>query len=132
MPRVQWPLWRNRPCVQIVLTLAATGQPLPRTLLADTGAGSRYGSFELILDESDCRRCGGLPLGQRALGGAYRGLFWVYEIAVQLPALGFAQRLNAVGVPAVAARFDGIAGFRFLNRFTYGNFGDPGQFGLEC
>jgi hypothetical protein len=28
--------------------------------------------------------------------------------------------------------FDGIACFRFLNRFTYGNFGDPGQFGLEC
>jgi hypothetical protein len=28
--------------------------------------------------------------------------------------------------------FDGIACFRFLNRFTYGNFGDPNQFGLEC
>ena len=25
-----------------------------------------------------------------------------------------------------------IACFGFLNRFTYGNFGDPSQFGLEC
>ena len=27
--------------------------------------------------------------------------------------------------------FEGIASFRFLDRFTFGNFGDPGQFGLE-
>ena len=26
---------------------------------------------------------------------------------------------------------DGIAGFRFLNRFTFGNFGNPSEFGLE-
>jgi hypothetical protein len=29
------------------------------------------------------------------------------------------------------AHFAGIAGFRFLNRFTYGNFGNAGEFGLE-
>jgi hypothetical protein len=132
MPRVQWPLWGNRPGVQVVLTLTATGQPLSRTLLANTGAGSRYAPFELILKESDCLRCGGLPLVLRPLRGAYTGHFWVYEIAVQLPALRFAQPLHAVGVPSVPTRFDGIAAFRFLNRFTYGNFGDPGQFGLEC
>ena len=27
--------------------------------------------------------------------------------------------------------FKGVAGFRFLNRFDYGNFGNPAQFGLE-
>jgi hypothetical protein len=37
-----------------------------------------------------------------------------------------------VGVRSVPAGFDGIACFAFLDRFTYGNFGDPGQFGLEC
>jgi hypothetical protein len=100
-------------------------------LLADSGAGSRSAPFELILDASDCLRCGGLPLVLRPLRGAYTGLFWVYEIAVQLPALGFAQRLRAVGVPSLPRGFYGIAGFPFLNRFTYGNFGDPGQFGLE-
>ena len=131
MPRVQWPLWQNRPCVQIVLTLTATGQLLPRTLLADSGAGSRSSDFELILDEADCLRCGGLRLFPRILRGAYRGNFWVYGIALQVPALGFAQHLQAVGVPSPLTGFDGIAGFRFLNRFTYGNFGDPGQFGLE-
>ena len=56
MPRASWPLWHGRPGIQVVLTLAQTGQPLVRTLLA----------------------C-----------------------------------------------------FAFLNRFTYGNFGDPSQFGLE-
>ncbi|HUY31727.1 MAG TPA: hypothetical protein VMV69_03030 [Pirellulales bacterium] len=30
------------------------------------------------------------------------------------------------------AGFDGVACFGFLNRFTYGNFGDPHQFGLEA
>ena len=132
MPRMQWHLWQDCPRVQVVLTVTATGQPHPRTLLADTGAGSRNAHFELILNEIDYLRCGGLPLFKRALRGAYTGLFWVYEIAVRIPAVGFAQRLPAIGVPSVPAGFDGIAGFRFLNRFTYGNFGDPDQFGLEC
>lgn len=132
MLRVQWPLSQDRPCVQVVLTLTATRQPLPRILLADTGAGTRYARFEVILDEMDCQRCGSLPQGLIPLRGAYSGLFPVYEIDVQLPALGFIQRLNAVGVPSIPAGFDGIACFRFLNRFTYGNFGDPDQFGLEC
>jgi hypothetical protein len=38
---------------------------------------------------------------------------------------------RAVDVPAVPAGLDDLAGFRFPNRFSYGNFGDPGQFGLE-
>lgn len=132
MPRLLWPLRVNRPCEQVTLMEKSTGQPLPRILLADSGAGSRLGKFELILVEADCLRCGGLPGNWINLGGAYRGQFRLYEILVQLPALGFAQRLGAVGVPSVPTRFDGIAGFCFLNRFTYGNFGDPGQFGLEC
>lgn len=48
-----------------------------------------------------------------------------------MPALGFARKVRVVGVPSVPAGFDGIACFGFLNRFHYGNFGDPGQFGLE-
>lgn len=132
MPRVQWPLAQGRPCVQVVLTLAPGGQPMTRTLLADTGAGSRTGNFELLLDEDDCLFCGGIPLPSVTLGGAYAGSFPIYELPVQVPALGFDQSLRAVGIPAVPPGFDGIACFSFLNRFTYGNFGDPGQFGLEC
>lgn len=112
--------------------MAATGQPLPRTLLADSGAASRLSSFEFILDETDCLRCGGLPISSKALRGAYSGRFPVYDLLVRLPALGFAQKLYAVGVPSLPPGFDGLACFRFLNRFTYGNFGDAGQFGLEC
>jgi hypothetical protein len=41
------------------------------------------------------------------------------------------RQVRAAAVPAFPAGFDGVAGFRFLNRFTYGNFGDPTRFGLE-
>lgn len=132
MPRVLWPLRRGRPCVQVVLSLIASGQPHLRSLLADTGAGSRTAAFDLILDEDDCRLCGGFSFLSVTLGGAYTGSFRLYDIPVRISALGFDQRLRAVGVPSVPAGFDGVACFRFLNRFTYGNFGDPSQFGLEC
>jgi len=85
MPRVQWPLWQDRPCVQVVLTLTATEQPFLRTLIADTGAGVRYARFEIILDEMDCRRCGGLPHGLVILHGAYSGSFPIYEMTCSFP-----------------------------------------------
>ena len=131
MPREQWPLRRGRPCVQVVLTLVAGGQPYLRTLLADTGAGSGNAGIGLLLDEDDCLLCG-IPIGSIRLRGAYAGKFPTYGLAVGIPALSFDQNLRAVGVPSVPAGFDGIACFSFLNRFTYGNFGDPSQFGLEC
>ena len=132
MPRVQWGLRRGRPCVEVVLTLAQSGQTLPRTLLADTGAGSQSAGIDLILDEDDCLMCGGLAGTSVILGGAYVGSFPLYDLAVELPALGFAKDLRVVGVPSVPAALDGIACFRFLNRFQYGNFGDPELFGLEA
>ncbi len=131
MPRALWPRQHGRPCVPVVLTLVPGGQPLPRTLLADTGAGSRRAGFDLILDAGDCLRCGGITFSTVKLGAAYAGLFPTYSLPVRLPALGFDLRLRVVGVPSIPPGFDGIACFAFLNRFTYGNFGDPGQFGLE-
>jgi hypothetical protein len=132
MPRIQWPLRNDQPGVEVILTLTAGGQPLTRNLLADTGAGSQNSTFQLILEEDDCLLCGGNPYTTTTLGGAYVGSFPIYVIPVRIPALGFDQNLRAVGVPSVPAGFDGIACFAFLNRFTYGNFGDPSQFGLEC
>jgi hypothetical protein len=108
----------------------SSGQPFPRTLLADTGAGSQASLYELILEENDCLLCG-VPYLSVRLSGAYVGWFPVYTLDVQLPALGFTQSVRAVGVPSVPRGFDGLACFRFLNRFTFGNFGDPSQFGLE-
>jgi hypothetical protein len=131
MARKEWPLLRGRPCVEVILTVAAGGRPLPRTLLADTGAGSRNSGFELILDENDCLLCGGNPLQAITLGGAFIGAFPTYLLPVQIPALGFARNLRAVGVPSIGAPFDGLACFGFLNRFHYGNFGNVGVFGLE-
>jgi hypothetical protein len=48
-----------------------------------------------------------------------------------VPGLGFDQDVLVVGIAAPPAGFDGVACFRFLNQFTYSNFGDPQQFGLE-
>ncbi len=55
----------------------------------------------------------------------------MYDLRVRLAALGFDQNLRVVGVPRVPPGFDGVACFIFLNRLTFGNFGDPNQFGLE-
>jgi hypothetical protein len=132
MPRVVWPLLHDQPRVQVVLTLTVEGEQLTRDLLADTGAGSANAKFDLILDEDDCLLCGGVFFSHVVLGGAYTGSHPIYAIRVQIPALNFDQDVYVVGVPVPPAGFDGIACFRFLNRFSYGNFGDPGQFGLEC
>ena len=131
MPRVEWPLRRGRPCVEVVLTQASNGQPRPRLLLADTGAGPTPSTFELLLRTTDCVDCGGILIQSVALGGAYRGAFPVYRIPVDVPALGVRRVLRAVGVSTPPAGFDGIACFSLLNQFTYGNFGDPDKFGLE-
>jgi hypothetical protein len=131
MPRVLWPLLHDRPIVEVVLSLTSGGQPLTRQLIADTGAGTAQAGFELLLHENDCLACGGIPSHPVTFGGAYTGSFPVYVVRIQIPALSFDHHLRAAAVPACPTGFGGIAGFRFLNRFTYGNFGDPSRFGLE-
>src|SRR5207245_2475978 len=105
----------NRPAVQVVPSTATGGQVVMRDLLADTGAGRSQGSFELLLNESDCLSCGGQPIYTVPLRGAYSGSFTVYLLPVRVPQLGFSQDVSAVGVRGVLPGFDGIAGFRFLN-----------------
>jgi hypothetical protein len=56
---------------------------------------------------------------------------YLFDVRIQIPALAFDDVLSAVGVSAVPDGFRDIAGFRLLNRFVYGNFGNPTQFGLE-
>lgn len=131
MPSVVWPLQKGRPKVEIVLTLAVGGQKVTRVLLADTGAGSDQALFELVLDEDDCLLCHSSVMGRLQLHGAYSGAHPVYGVRVQIPQLGFDEEIEVVGVPKTPIGLHGIAGFRFLNRFTYGNFGDAGQFGIE-
>jgi hypothetical protein len=75
--------------------------------------------------------CGGKPFKTVALGGAYSGAHPVYLIPIEIPTLNFSARVFAVGVTSPPDGFDGIACFRFLNRFTYGNFGTKNEFGLE-
>lgn len=131
MPRALWPHVLGRPVVEVVLPLAQGGRPLSRILLADTGAGQLNAPFELVLQESDCLLCGGFGAGLVALAGAYTGTVTIYVVRVQFSALAFDASVRIAGVSSVPAGFDGIACFPFLNRFTFGNFGDPGRFGLE-
>lgn len=131
MPRAQWPLIGGRPVIQIELQLAQGGQRVARTLIADTGAGTSHSKFELLLDEDDCLLCGGSPLKSAVLGGAYAGHYPVYLLRVRIPTLAFDAAVPVVGVSGPPAGYDGIAWFRFLSRFTYGNFGNANQFVLE-
>jgi hypothetical protein len=131
MAQQLWPLHNSRPIIEIALAIQPAGQLRTFQLLADTGAGSTRSGFELILDEQDCLLAGGSPAQASTLGGAYSGTFPVYLVRVQIPQLGFDRYVRVVGVPQSPVGFDGIACFRFLNRFTYGNFGDLGRFGLE-
>jgi hypothetical protein len=108
-----------------------TGLQLPRDLVADSGAGSLQSPFELILSERDCLSCGGHIIKTVRLGGAYSGSYPLYVVRVEVPLLGFKHNLQVVGVPSAPSGCHGLAGFRFLNRFSYGNFADPSQFGLE-
>jgi len=124
-------LCNDRPAVAIELRLAA-GQDVSRWLVADTGAGTRRDTFELILDEDDCLQCGGVYVHTVRLRGAYNGSFPVYVVDVRVPSLDFDEPVNVVGVPSAPRGFDGIACFRFLRRFNYGNFGDPEAFGLDA
>jgi hypothetical protein len=131
MPPAQWLFHNDRPLIQVEVSLLSGGQDLVRRLVADTGAGTRQSVFQLILDEKDCLQCGGILMGHVRLGGAYSGSFAVYLVDVRIPQLNFAGPIPIVGVPQVPKGFDGIAGFKFLNRFHYGNFGSPDYFGLD-
>ncbi|HYV35000.1 MAG TPA: hypothetical protein VE988_04795 [Gemmataceae bacterium] len=111
--------------------MGGSGQDLVRVLLADSGAGSRKSVFQLILSEQDCLQCGGMLMGHVQLGGAYSGMFPVYLVDVRIGPLNFGDPIPAVGVGQVPSGFDGIAGFGFLDRFHYGNFGNPDYFGLD-
>jgi hypothetical protein len=131
MPRATWPLRQGSPAIEVVLAMGAGSQPFSLFLLADTAAGNSASHFDLILEESDCLLCGGTPWRDVRLGGAYVGIFPLYHVRVQIPQLGFDATVLAAGVPTNPRGFEGIAGFRFINRFAYGNFGNPAEFGLE-
>lgn len=131
MARAQWPLLHDRPMIEILLTLVQGGQAVSRRLLADTGAGNAKARFELLIDEHDCLLCGGLPAGKTSLTDAYAGTFPLYLIPIEIPLLGFSDDVIAVGVQRPPKKLDGIACFRFLNRFTYGNFGNAAEFAKE-
>lgn len=131
MARAVWPLLNERPVIEVVLTLVQGGQKVTRTLLADTGAGNLKAPFELLLDEDDCLLCGRPATVSTPLLGAYAGTFPLYVVRVEISLLRFSRRVLAVGVPRNPDGFEGIACFRFLNRFTYGNFGNSRQFVLE-
>jgi hypothetical protein len=131
MPRIIWPLLHDRPIVEVVLSPVLGSPPLVRTLMADTGAGTARSRFELLMPESDCLLCGGFSMYSADQVGAYAGSVPVYLVRIRIPALGFDRSVRVAGVSACPAGYDGIAGFRFLNQFNYGNFGDPNGFGLE-
>lgn len=124
-----WPLRHSRPCIEIVLPRPK--RSVIRRLLADSGAGSRASIVQLLLRERDCIQTAQPAIGEVTLGGSYSGQFPVYLVEVQVPSLKFSELVTVAGVSHVPDGFDGIACFKFLNRFHYGNFADADGFGLE-
>lgn len=131
MAQAVWNLHLGRPAVEVRIAVPGSQASESKLLLADTGAGPNDAPFELLLDEEDCllfsKRTGDLV----RLGGAYSGEYRCYFLDLEIPDLQFACAATAVGIPKPPRGFDGIAAFRFLNRFTYGNFGKSDQFGIE-
>lgn len=131
MTRITWPLNRGRPAVEVELAAQGTSHRYTRRLLADTGGGTNAAPFALLLDEQDCLNCSESAGHLIELSGSYSGEFRIYIVKVNLPQLNFSARTPVVGIEHPPKGFDGIAAFRFLNRFSYGNFGRSEQFGLE-
>ncbi len=131
MPAMLWTLWHDRPMVEVTAASVYDGPERVCRLIADTGAGSRNSVFELVLQEQTCISCGGIFMGHIRLGGAYSGRFPLYLVQIRMTKLNFEELVPAAGVPSAPNGFDGIAGFKFLKRFHYGNFSDPEQFGLD-
>ncbi len=132
MPRATWLLYNDLPVVEIQLQ-DNFGFMHKRILLADTGAGPRHAPFQLVLSEADCKLQNSLRVDQVAIGGAIIGSFAVYRLEIGIPNLNLTCRVSVAAVPAGALPegLQGIAAFRFLNSFTYGNFGNENEFGLE-
>lgn len=133
MARASWPLVAGQPVVQVELKEKQSGLIFTRTLLADTGGGSSSVPVHLVLSIEDVERCGGIFRGYVGAGGAIAGNFKVYALDITIPALNLVSRVNVMAVPAepLLDGLQGIACFRFLNSFIYGNFGNPAEFGLE-
>lgn len=133
MRRITWLLRRGQPHIEVMLREPVSGHLISRTVLADTGAGPRHSAITLILSESDCQHFARKLVGMVSLAGFISGWFQVYELEVEIPQLQFTGFANSAAVASnqLPLDLDGIACFAFLNRFTYGNFGSPNQFGLE-
>ena len=134
MPRFLWPLQNGQPVISIYLRDVETEVLSPRVLLADTGAGDAFTAVELILIQRDGERFGREWLGNAQAGGFVRGNFEIQLVPIVIPALNVARLATALLIPPseLPQGLSGIAGFRLLNKFSYGNFGDPKRFGLEA
>lgn len=133
MPRATWPLCDGRPVVHLIFHPPIDARPLSRTLLADTGAGRLQSRWHLLLSEEDCYVLKLHEVYPVSLTRAYDGTFPAYLVRVSIPSLITTKVLVAVAVPAadLSPGLDGLAGFRSLNSFGYGNFDAPTQFGLQ-
>jgi len=132
-PRQTWLLHNDLPVIEVLLLEPFTGSWESLTLLADTGAGPRFSPFEIVLSHADIARFGQEESGFAGVSGALQGQFRVHRVRLQIPSLRVDLAVDALSAPSssLIGGLDGIAAFRFLNSFSYGNFGSPYEFGLE-
>lgn len=133
MPRQTWLLQKDVPVIEVQLLEQFTGLWVNRVLLADTGAGPRFSPFEIVLSHADIARFSMEESGSVGVSGALQGRLQVHKVQLQISALSINRYVSALSAPAssLLMGLDGIAAFRFLNSFSYGNFGSASEFGLE-
>ena len=133
MPRASWPLINGQPVIEIEFEDKFNGSIITRTLLVDTGGGSALVPVDLVLSVADVTRCRSRLQSYVGSGGAIEGSFEVRSVGISIPKLNLVRRINVMVVPAetLPDGLGGIACFRFLNSFTYGNGGNPAEFVLE-
>lgn len=133
MPRQTWLLHRDVPVIEVQLFEHFTRSWISCVLLADTGAGPRFSPVEIVLSHGDIARFGMEESGSASVSGALQGRLQIYEVELQIPLLSVSRPVRALSAPAssLLMGLDGIAAFRFLNSFSFGNFGNAGEFGLE-
>lgn len=88
MLRLTWLLKNHQPIISIQLR-DFFGLPYERILLADTGAGPSNSPFDFVLSETDCQRFGILKPAFVGLGGAVRGIFPIYLMAIEIELKGY-------------------------------------------
>ena len=95
MPRACWQIQHGRPVIEMTFYPPGNGQGVSRVLLADTGGGTLYSAWDLVLTEEECQLFNVGDASLVTLGGAFAGTFFTYFVDAVIPAISVYDVPNA-------------------------------------